>query len=358
MNEIKPKVNRWKSKIGGLFILSILAVMLYLLFKTHSIDEIRGLLMRMNPLWLIAALGCIIFSYITEMLSYYELAKKSDNRTNFRTSFRVTMAGQYFNSITPFAGGGQPFQIYYLMQDGIPMGRCANIIIVKSVIYEVAVFLMSVSSFIFNARRLNGIIGQFTLFFAIGVSINLIVIFFFALLLFNRTAAENVVNGVFRLLKWLRIIKDPDKYKKRKETELDSFLGGSEIIFSDIHAIVKSSFFQVLSLLSIYAIPWFMLVSLEGYKSSFFDIVTSQSVLREITAYIPSPGAAGGAEGISYFFFNNFFTKSPIVSVILMWRILTYYLNIVFGGLSLVFIRRKDKKSSEKIVESNRAASA
>lgn len=353
----KENTNRknWKSQLSGFFILLILAVMLLLLFKAHGLEEIRGLFMRMNVTWLIGALGCVLLSYFAEMMSYYEITKKVDGKTSLRTAFRVTMAGQYFNSITPFAAGGQPFQVYYLMKDGIPMGRCANIIMVKSVLFELCVFSVSVASFIFGAGILNQIIGKFTMFFIIGVTINLAVIAFFGLFLLNKNAARKVVDWGFKLLGWLRIVKDPDKYGKRKEDELEGFCGGSELILSDRSVILKASFYQILNLLLLYAVPWFMLVSMEGTRKFFFEIIASQAVLREVTAYVPSPGASGGAEGIGYFFFRNFFVASPIVSVILIWRIFTYYLNLVFGGVSLVFIKSKDKKQSG-IIEHGKAA--
>lgn len=349
MNEKKKDKSSLKSQLSAFFILLILAVMLLLLFRAHGIEELRGLLMRMNAAWLIGALGCALLSYFAEMMSYYVIAKKVEGKTSLRTAFRVTMAGQYFNSITPFAAGGQPFQVYYLMQDGIPMGRCANIIMVKSVLFELCVFAISVISFIFSAGKLNRIIGEFNMFFAIGVTINLAVIVFFGLFLLNKKAARKVVDFGFNLLSRLKIVKNPEKYRKRKEDELEGFCDGSELILSDRKVITKASFYQVLNLLLQYAIPWFMLVSMEGTREFFFEIITSQAVLREITAYVPSPGAAGGAEGIGYFFFRNFFMASPIVSVILVWRIFTYYLNLVFGGISLVCIKSSEKRHNRLI---------
>lgn len=355
MSKEKTKQKDWKSQVSGFFILLILAIMLLLLFKAHGLEELKDLFMRMNAVWLVGALGCVLLSYFAEMMSYYAITKKVDGKTSLRTAFRVTMAGQYFNSITPFAAGGQPFQVYYLMKDGIPMGRCANIIMVKSVLFELCVFLVSVVSFIFGAGALNRIIGKFTMFFIIGVTINLSVIAFFGLFLLNRKAARKVVDWGFNLLGKLRIIKDLDKYRKRKEDELEGFCGGSELILSDRSVILKASFYQILNLLLLYAVPWFMLVSMEGTRKFFFEIIASQAVLKEVTAYVPSPGASGGAEGIGYFFFRNFFVASPIVSVILIWRIFTYYLNLVVGGISLVFIKSKDKKQSD-IIEPGNAA--
>lgn len=352
----KTKQTDWKSHLSGFFILLILAVMLLLLFKAHGIEEIHGLIIRMNPLWLIGALVCVFLSYFAEILSYYVITKKVNGKTSLRTAFRVTMAGQYFNSITPFAAGGQPFQVYYLMKDGIPMGRGSNIIMVKSVLFELSVFIVSVVSFVFTAGALNHIIGNFTMFFIIGATINLGVIALFGLFLLNKGAARNVVNWGFKLLGKIRIIKDPDKYVKRKEDELEGFRSGSELILSDRVVIFKASFYQIINLLLQYAVPWFMLVSMEGTQKYFFEIIASQAVLREITAYVPSPGAAGGAEGIGYFFFRNFFVSSPIVSVILLWRIFTYYLNLVVGGVSLVFIRNNDKKHGGNVLDNGEAA--
>lgn len=356
MSEQNKKQTNWKSQLSAFFILLILAVMLLLLFKAHGLEEIRSLILRMNATWLIGALGCVLLSYFAEMMSYYEITKKVDGKTSLRTAFRVTMAGQYFNSITPFAAGGQPFQVYYLMKDGIPMGRCANIIMVKSVLFELCVFAVSVVSFIFSAGTLNRIIGKFTMFFLIGVTINLAVIAFFGLFLLNKNAARKVVDWGFSLLGKLRIVKDPEKYSKRKEDELEGFCGGSELILGDRKVIIKASFYQILNLLLQYAVPWFMLVSMEGTRKFFFEMIASQAVLKEITAYVPSPGAAGGAEGIGYFFFRNFFVASPIVSVILIWRIFTYYLNLVVGGISLVFIKSKDKRNDSSIISSGKAA--
>ncbi len=356
MNEKTKRKNHLKSHISGFFILFILAAMLFLLFKKHGMDEIRRLLIRMNPTWLIAALSCVFLSYLTDMLSYYTITKKVHRKTSLVTAFRVTMAGQYFNSITPFAAGGQPFQVYYLMKDGIQMGRCANIIMVKSLLFEVVVFITSVVSFAINSGPLNHIIGKFTLFFILGATINLAVILFFGLFLLNRKAARNVVDWGFRLLGRLRIIKDPEKYGKKKETELEGFLDGSELILSDWRVVAKASFYQLLNLFFIFVVPWFMLVSLEGFHGSFVNMATSQAVLKEITSYIPSPGAAGGAEGISYFFFRNFFRKSPIVSVILLWRIFTYYMNVIVGGISLVFIKNKESRCRKNRFHADKAA--
>ena len=348
-------INR-KSLVSGAFILFILTVMILILFKSYSISEIQALFLKLKTGWLLAAIGCILFSYLSEMMCFYEITKKIHGKASLRTSFRVTMAGVYFNSVTPFACGGEPFQVNCLMKYGVPMGSCANIIMVKSTVYQASVFLTSIAALIFNAASLNRLVDKFGLFFITGAAINFTVILFFVLFLVNKNAARKAVNFVFKLLAKCRIIKNPEKYSKKKEEGLECFNRASRMIFTDARVIAKVIFYQLLNLSFIYVVPYFLLISLEGKYGYFWDIITSQAVLRQITSYIPSPGASGGTEGISYFFFRNFFTRTPVVSVILIWRILTYYFNIVFSVLYLAFIEARKAKRKTGYLESRKAA--
>jgi len=350
------KHTKWKPPASGFFILSILGVMLLILFKNHSMDEIRDLFISMDIKWLLAAVGCILLSYLCDTMCYYEITRKIYGKASIRTAFRVTMSGVYFNSVTPFACGGEPFQISCLMKDGVPVGSCANIVMVKSTIFQASVFLSSIMSFVMNAKSLNRMVGKLNLFFIIGVSINVVIILFLLLFLVNKSVARKVVNFVFRLLGKCHIIKKPEKYIRKKEEGIECFINASRLIFSDLGVIIKSFLYQLLNLLLGYIIPFFLLLSLEGRYGSIVDIITSQAILRQITAYIPSPGAAGGAEGISYFFFRNFFTKVPVVSVILIWRILTYYFNVAFAGLYLLFIKEKKEKTVLGFIRHGKAA--
>jgi uncharacterized protein (TIRG00374 family) len=51
-----------------------------------------------------------------------------------------------------------------------------------------------------------------------------------------------------------------------------------------------------------------------------------------ITSFVPVPGASGAAEGGFYLFFKNFFSPSTLAGAVIMWRIMTYYMNIFIGA--------------------------
>ena len=70
-----------------------------------------------------------------------------------------------------------------------------------------------------------------------------------------------------------------------------------------------------------------------------FDMLGAQSFVNMVSAFIPLPGASGGAEGSFYLFFGTFF-GNLIMPALFIWRIGTYYLNIV-GGIAFIFIVKR-----------------
>lgn len=58
-------------------------------------------------------------------------------------------------------------------------------------------------------------------------------------------------------------------------------------------------------------------------------MITAQAFVTMVSSFMPLPGGSGAAEGSFYVFFKIFFMENTIKSAILIWRIITYFLNIV-----------------------------
>ena len=52
-----------------------------------------------------------------------------------------------------------------------------------------------------------------------------------------------------------------------------------------------------------------------------------------VSAFVPLPGASGGAEGSFVLFFGPFFQQDTILPATVVWRVLTYYLNFPAGAV-------------------------
>ena len=75
------------------------------------------------------------------------------------------------------------------------------------------------------------------------------------------------------------------------------------------------------------------------------DMITAQAFVTMVSSFMPLPGGSGAAEGSFYVFFKLFFTENIIKSAILIWRIITYFMNvIVFAPFANVSKISKNKE--------------
>lgn len=102
---------------------------------------------------------------------------------------------------------------------------------------------------------------------------------------------------------------------------------------SSTKILIGAFFFTLLQLLLNLSLPFFAAKSLNVDSLSIFRAITFQSVVWLVLSLIPTPGTTGAAEGLFFLFFKPFFGVEKIAMAIIIWRLLSYYLNIIVGGL-------------------------
>ena len=65
-------------------------------------------------------------------------------------AFRLNMVTQFFNNITPFATGGQPFQIIYFSARGVKVRDATGIVLLNFLTYNIAYILLGIICFIYK----------------------------------------------------------------------------------------------------------------------------------------------------------------------------------------------------------------
>ena len=60
-------------------------------------------------------------------------------------------------------------------------------------------------------------------------------------------------------------------------------------------------------------------------------------------SFVPTPGGTGGIEYGFMYFFNYLIKGSVLSALMLVWRFITYYGGMIFGGICLLSYRKKSK---------------
>lgn len=325
-------------------VLSSALLLIVLIFFTDSFDELVHIMKYAKAPWLAAGFGCMTAYWALDASILHILALAMLERQPLKDSIRVTMIGQFFNAITPLSGAGQPVQAYVMVKDGVKPGHAASIIILKTVLHQFVIVLYSIAAFIFRGSWFAANIPQFYYFFILGLLVNTAFLAVYLLFLLNRQAAKKVLVFIFKVLGRLKLLKNPGRTEKKTDSELSSFSEGASVLWNRKSMLIKLTILQTLQFTFMFAIPWFIQLAVEKHGAPLPDMVAAQSMITLISLLVPTPGATGGIEGLSYLFYGLFFTEAFIIPVILIYRLLTYYASAVIGGLFALLAPEKPLK--------------
>jgi uncharacterized protein (TIRG00374 family) len=127
------------------------------------------------------------------------------------------------------------------------------------------------------------------------------------------------------------LVKDISKLETRINDNLDQFHDNMEIVKHSKRMMLKAVIYTIFQLTIIFVIPYFIYLSFGMSGASIENMIAGTAFVMMLTAFIPLPGAVGGAEGAFFVFFSLFFAANNIMAAILLWRLITFYSCIIFG---------------------------
>lgn len=142
-----------------------------------------------------------------------------------------------------------------------------------------------------------------------------------------------IMNGLCNILSKTRLRKSIVKMKENLNREIALMASALKKLREHKKEWAELLLATCVQITAFCSVLYFIQAACEPSVSDFFDLLTSQTMVTMISGLIPSPGAAGGAEGIGYIFFKRFFKPTSILAAVLIWRFITYYLNLLIGGV-------------------------
>ncbi len=325
-----------KMWVNSLIVVAMGVMFVILIFFTDGINQLINLIKDINYFWMAIALVFMFFYWSAGAIALAFLKKGILEKSHKpKHTFKTLMIGQFFAAITPFSTGGQPAQIYFMSKQNIDAGKATSIIIIKSVLYATSMLIISFVFFFIKKNVLVTQIPNFVLLFIIGTIANILLISMYFLFLLNRDVSEKVIVLFLKVISFFK--KKDVNYVQRQfdkiKDSLISFQDGFRVLIKRKGFLILAYLSQLLQHLAIFCVPVFLIRSIEGTFPNPFSVIAATGLLMMITALVPTPGTTGGAEGLGVYFFGSFYVNSPILSVILIWRMITYYSTILFGGI-------------------------
>ncbi len=314
-----------------------------------------------NWWFLFIALGFSVLWVVVDTARFYVLIHKATSCHRPTLAYKISAFGKYYDIITPFSTGGQPFQIFYSNKYGIKGGQSVSIVMSKYMFQQIAYFILTTVVLFSNLAVSTSGAGTtggavFTVMCWIGYIITAVLILGVCLIMLNKKVGVGIV--VFFLKLFCKLFKrDYNKQFRKVMRTVTTWQ-------RTMRRYRKSPFIWIFNILASlaffliqYSIPFFIYCAFEGFHPEVWYRIVTITIMVDLSAsFNPLPGGTGVSELSFDALFRSLFHGSTIWAM-LIWRILTLYIYLAQGlfmlGYDYTIGNRRLKKNKEMWIVSS-----
>ncbi len=332
-----------KKTINIMLLLAATILVLYFMLRDNY-DAIIHEIVNINLFYLIIALIFIFGYWFFKAIILYDVSKTFKEKYTFKKAFRIQLLTHFFNAITPFASGGQPFQLYSLKKDGFNYNDGTNIVMQEFIIYQLSLVTLGIIAIIYNAIfELFPEVKLLEYLVALGFLINFFVIVVLFILAYFKKVDQFLVKITINLLIKFHIVKKNKKEEtlNKWDEHIERFNVGAHKLTENKLRFIKLYLLSLVALVLLYLIPCVLLYGMGDFTSvTPIKAIIASAYVMLIGSFVPIPGGTGGLEYGFIAFYGNFITGPVLSALMLIWRVVTYYFGLIIGAI-MVNIRGK-----------------
>ncbi|WP_347159130.1 lysylphosphatidylglycerol synthase transmembrane domain-containing protein [Pontibacter chitinilyticus] len=309
-----------------------LGVIGYMLYRNYEPGQVQTFL-NANITWVSIALAVL---FIRDVGYIYRIRHITDKALSWRRSFQVIMLWEFASCALPSVVGGSTIAAYILFKEKIPLGRSIAQVMVTAMLdnlyFVVAVplvLLFTRGQLLPEMVSLNPALRE-TLGIAFFISYLLIALYaclmFYALFI-NPKAVKQVLLRLGRkrlLRRWSQAF----------------FRHANELLIASKHLRHKTTGYWVRASVSTifvwtarYIIIGCLIAAFTHLSLHDHLVIFSRNLIYKIVLFVSvTPGSAGIAE-IAFPAFFGVFLGGFTTIVVLLYRLLTYYLYLLIGAI-------------------------
>lgn len=300
-------------------LMSLVSIILILYYTDADINW--EMIAHVSAGFLILAVALHVLSWIFYSLRLKLLVSMTGHQISFPLSFRCTLASNFLAAITPSSAGGEPLRVKILRDDGMSYGGATAVVISERLLDSIF-FLTSLAIFL----MISG-------FFA-GFGLKVGAIFLAFLLVFLAFLRQLIIRPkrIARLMEWIKKKTGNRAIVLSIEREIWLFReAGIQLAKETMRCLPVLAVMTAFIWLCDFLVPSALLTGM-GADPSLLLSVTAQNILVIVGLLPLTPGSSGIAElGMSYLY-STFVSPAMLLPLIVLWRLITYFLNIIVGA--------------------------
>lgn len=291
--------------------------------------------------YLLLAVALGLTPWVTNMLRLMIWTDFLDHRLPARDAFQITLAMDLGSAVSPTAVGGSLFKWGMLVQRGISPGAAASLTTLPT-IEDAVFFAIALPAALFLTAS-----WDLPVFGAVADQFEenalLVLLIAGAIALCTWTALRLLLGGTLGARTQRRSLR----FLGRMRRKMRGTWTDARAVFHLIARDGKSRFALSLSLT---AVQWIARYSVISALVAFLGAPVQpvlfwvlQWVVFTLMAFIPTPGAAGGAEAAFFFIYSAFIPEGVLGLATAGWRFLTFYLQLGLASILFFLLNLRER---------------
>lgn len=353
--EEKAKKKKKRKKILNIcmFLLNIIVLGVVLAVSLTQQDLKTVLAPNIDWKYMGILIGIVALMIIVDAAKYFILIKSSTKKSRPFLAFKVSVLGKYYDAVTPMSTGGQPFQMMYLNKRGVKGDVATGIPLIRYIFWQIIYVILCTAVLLYsqfgNIGKTSAVITSAAWISVIGT---LAIMFVIILLSVSKKVGPFLVIWVLKLLSKIKLVKNYQKTFRSVMRFVINYQKTMIFFAKNFFVVVSQLFLALVDTILYNIIPYFIYKAFLPTGTLTIVEVFIQSLICNLTlGFIPTPGASGGAEGIFSIIFGGAFSGSGLFWPLIIWRISTYYINLLVGLFVLVYDFAIGNKKAERLKE-------
>lgn len=357
MDNSKNTETKYDSKKVVRMIILGSAITIFIMTMILSFNDFEGIvevLKTTNVKYLMLAVLLLLIYAILYPITLCILTRTKKCKISMLNTYLIGSTEHFFNGITPFATGGQPFQVYAYNRLGVKPSDSTGILMMNFIIFMIVTNIYALAS-LFYYPQLAQNISNLNAMVIIGFAIN----FFVLIFLISVATTKRIRIWLEKILIWLCRFKWLKKFVEPNIPKFNDYCYQAQGAFKELWhhkgAFLSCFVIKFITMGVYYAITFFILKALNvdvGPDKLVF-IICSTAFAITMCVFIPTPGSSGGIE----FAFKSIFqavavgiTAEVAMGGMLLWRLLSYYLMMLLSFFIYLALEKITLKREKDIM--------
>jgi uncharacterized protein (TIRG00374 family) len=331
--------SQWKWLVVSVaFSLGVLALVLYFTVTKETFLYLRHL----NPSFLVLAIAFHFLAYGFWAMRIKVMARSLGHQVSFIYCLNLVMANLLAGSITPSQAGGEPVRIHQLYRNNVPLGDATAIVVVERVLDGIVLGVAAIAAFFILGKMVEDIPAGLSLFILFAWVMMVVFIGAFVLSVRNPDLLKRFFKRVSRLFVKRWDLKRIERLIASIDREVDNFHDSmSRFVAHGRAGLLGGTVFTVLFWFSEFIIVSLILMGL-GEPPFYLLSLVAQIIIGVIMMIPLTPGSSGIAELSATSVYSLFIPSSIVGVMVVVWRVIFYYLNIIVGIIATIPILRRE----------------